>query len=188
MSAPGSPLGPLSVPRGRIAGVNSYLKDAAASGDRRREWASRPEDLGRLFLERANSGDVDHGRHHPVGIEDGREHPDLLIGTMEQATGNRSATSALVCVPARRSSKRRSSWTGLSLGCLPEIRPVDLATFKPSHVLNLVRSDSNSAIMARMLNSNRATGSVRSCTELADLQLHAGSGEFSSPMSRASGR
>ncbi len=46
----------------------------------------------------------------------------------------------------------------------------------------------NSAIMARMLNSNRATGSVRSCTELADLQLHAGSGEFSSPMSRASGR
>jgi len=76
------------------------------------------------------------------GSKPGREHPDLLIGTMEQATGNRSATSALVCVPARRSSIRRSSWAGLSLGSLPENRPVDLATFKPSHVLNLVRSDS----------------------------------------------
>src|SRR3977135_1070934 len=54
---------------------------------------------------------------------------------------------------------------GLSLGFLPRSRPFVRATFIPSRVLILIRSDSNSATMARTLNSNLPTGSVGSCTD-----------------------
>src|SRR5664280_2550572 len=85
--------------------------------------------------------------------------------TVERATENSSASSALVCVPARQSSTRCASWAGLSLGCLPRSRPLALATFMPSLVRILIKSDSNSAIIPRTLYSSRPTGSVGSCTE-----------------------
>jgi hypothetical protein len=47
---------------------------------------------------------------------------------------NSSASSALVCRPARHSSTRCASCAGLSLGCLPRSRPLALATFMPPRV------------------------------------------------------
>jgi hypothetical protein len=47
---------------------------------------------------------------------------------------------------------------GLSLGFLPRSRPFVRATFIPSRVLILIRSDSNSATMARTLKQQPADG------------------------------
>src|ERR1039457_1649673 len=84
---------------------------------------------------------------------------------VERATENSSASSALVCWPARHSSTRCASCAGLSLGCLPRSLPLALATFMPSRVRILIRSDSNSAIIARTLNSSRPTGSSGSWSD-----------------------
>ncbi len=51
------------------------------------------------------------------------------------------------------------------LGDLPRSRPLALASFMPSLVLILMRSDSNSAVMARTLNSSRPIGSFGSWTD-----------------------
>lgn len=48
----------------------------------------------------------------------------------------------------------------MSLGCLPLSRPLALATFTPSRVRSRIRSDSNSATVARTLNSRQATDGV----------------------------
>ena len=64
------------------------------------------------------------------------------------------------------------------MGCLPHSLPLALATFMPSLVRILIRSDSNSAIIARTLNRNRRTGSVGVVDRAADVELDAGSGEF----------
>jgi len=92
----------------------------------------------------------------------GDEQVAASLGLVDE---NSSASSALVCLPARESSTRCASRPGLSLGCLPRSRLLALATFMPSLVLNLIKSDSNSAIIPRTLNSSRPTGSVGSRTE-----------------------
>ena len=50
----------------------------------------------------------------------------------------------------------------LQLRPLPRSRPFAFATFIPSRVRILIRSDSNSATIANTLNSSRPTGSVGS--------------------------
>jgi hypothetical protein len=57
----------------------------------------------------------------------------------------------------------------LQLRLLPRSRP--LATFIPSRARSRIRSDSNSATLARALNSNRPTGSVGSWIEPPGLSL-----------------
>jgi hypothetical protein len=49
---------------------------------------------------------------------------------------------------------------------LPRSRPLARATFMPSRVLILIKSDSNSATKAKTLNSNLPTGSVGSSTQV----------------------
>jgi hypothetical protein len=66
----------------------------------------------------------------------------------------------------------------------PNRRPLALATFMPSRVRILMRSDSNSAIMARTLNSSRPIGSFGSWTYPPTLSLTSAS-VSSSTMSRA---
>lgn len=51
---------------------------------------------------------------------------------------------------------------GGSLGFFPWSRPLALATAMPSLARDLMRSDSNSATIARTLNRSRPTGSVGS--------------------------
>jgi len=75
---------------------------------------------------------------------------------------------------------------GVEFGCLPRSRPLALATFMPSLVRILIKSDSNSAIIARTLNSSRPTGSFGSWTEPPMLSLTFAS-VSSATMSRASG-
>jgi hypothetical protein len=76
----------------------------------------------------------------------------------------------------------------LELGLLAaQAALVALATFIPSRVLSLIRSASNSAIIARTLNSRRPTGSLGSCTAPPMLSLTPRLAR-SSTMSRASGR
>jgi len=62
------------------------------------------------------------------------------------------------------------------LGCLPRSLPLALATFMPSRVRILIRSDSNSAIIARTLKPPDWV--VRVMERPADVQLHPGAGEF----------
>jgi hypothetical protein len=63
------------------------------------------------------------------------------------------------------------SWVALSFGGLPRSRPLALATFMPSLVLILMRSDSNSAIMAKTLSRSRPIGVVRVVDRSADVEL-----------------
>ena len=58
-----------------------------------------------------------------------------------------------------------------SFGCLPRRWPFALATCIPSRVLARMRPDSNSATIARTLNSRRPTGSVGSWTDPPMLSL-----------------
>ncbi len=99
---------------------------------------------------------------------------------VDRATPNSAASSAVVCFPARYSPTRWVSWAALSLGAFPRSRPLALAlaSFMPSLVLILMRSDSNSAIMARTLNSNRPIGSFGSWTDPPMLSFHLCGGEF----------
>ena len=69
--------------------------------------------------------------------------------TVERPTPKSSATSAMLYSPVRTRETRCASWPRLSLGCLPRRRPLALATFMPSRVRSRIRSDSNSATMAR---------------------------------------
>jgi hypothetical protein len=85
-------------------------------------------------------------------------------------------------------ASRGGAWRG-SASALAACRaadPLALATFIPSRVHILIRSDSSSATTANTLNSSRTTGSVGSCIEPPRLSL-----TFrlvsSSKMSRASG-
>jgi hypothetical protein len=75
--------------------------------------------------------------------------------TVERATPNSSASSALVCSPALCNSTRCASCFTLSLGALPRSRPLALAIFMPSRVRLRVRSASNSAIITNVVNSYR---------------------------------
>ena len=61
---------------------------------------------------------------------------------------------------------------------MPRNRPLARATFIPSRVRILMRSDSNSATIARTLNSSRPTGSVGSWTEPPRLSLTPARGEL----------
>ena len=46
-------------------------------------------------------------------------------------------------LPESCSSSRCLAWCGFSFGCLPRSRPLAFATFIPSRVRILIRSDSN---------------------------------------------
>jgi len=104
--------------------------------------------------------------------------------TVDRATENSSAGSALVCSPGSRSATRCCSRPGLSLGFLPRSRPFARATFMPARVLIRVRSDS--ATMVSTLHNNRPTRSVGSCTAPPRLSFTCRP-VSSSTMSRASG-
>ena len=82
--------------------------------------------------------------------------------TVDRPTRNSSASSAAVYSPVACAATRRASSLGVSLGCSPFRRPLALAIFMPSRVRARMRSASNSAIIARTLNSSRPTGSVGS--------------------------
>lgn len=55
---------------------------------------------------------------------------------------------------------------------MPRSRPLTFATFMPSRVLILIKSDSNSAIITSSLKRRRPTGSVESCREPPMIGLH----------------
>ena len=85
---------------------------------------------GEIDLERGRCGRVldDDGAAHARRARTGLGSPARWTAryTVERATENSSARSALVCVPACQSSTRCASWAGLSLGCLPRSRPLGL--------------------------------------------------------------
>src|SRR3954452_10812481 len=78
--------------------------------------------------------------------------------TVERPTPKSSATSRVLYSPLCTSETRCASCFRLSLGCLPRSRPLAFATFMPSTVRSRIRSDSNSATMARTLKQQPADG------------------------------
>jgi hypothetical protein len=54
---------------------------------------------------------------------------------------NNSASSAVVCVPARYTSMRCRCWGNDSLGCFPRRWPFAFAIAMPSRVRDRIRSD-----------------------------------------------
>ena len=98
--------------------------------------------------------------------------------TVERATGNSSACSALCA--CRRAGVSRSGLPAqaLALGPLTTQPPFALATFMPSLVRILIKSDSNSAIIPRMLYSSRPDRIGRIGQRAADLEPRRSLGEF----------
>jgi hypothetical protein len=67
--------------------------------------------------------------------------------------------------------EKRRRWRGASFGLRPRSLPAARVTARPSRVLILIRSDSNSATIARTLKSRRPTRSSGSWTEPPRLSL-----------------
>jgi hypothetical protein len=84
---------------------------------------------------------------------------------VERATENSSASSALVLLSGSPEFDEVRFLRWLEFGLLAAEPALGLGDLHASLVRILIRSDSNSAIIPRTLNSSRPTGSFGSCSE-----------------------
>ena len=129
--------------------------------------------VGRLKAPTSRGGvGCGDGRRHGVASAPRRRFSDVgfcrnplaFDGRVDRGSADteKLGTSSVLYSPLCTSETRCASCLRLSLGCFPRSRLLALGTLMPSRVRNRIRSDSNSATMARTLNSGRPTASVGS--------------------------